>query len=95
MLWTFWIHPLHTSNFPSGSHFHLLLCFLHLSGQHLGQGYFKAIVSTLTCVCKTCSRILLPDEERRAALAFMKKVPYSVGRRVPALRLQRPEGVRA
>ncbi len=38
------------------------------------QGYFKAIVSTLCCVCKTCSRILLPEEERRSALAFMKKV---------------------
>ena len=27
-------------------------------------GYYKALHTTLQCVCKTCSRVLLPNEER-------------------------------
>jgi DNA-directed RNA polymerase III subunit RPC1 len=28
-------------------------------------GYFKNTVQLLQCICKTCSRVLLPEEERR------------------------------
>jgi len=27
-------------------------------------GYFKITVKTLQCICKTCSRVLLPAEDR-------------------------------
>lgn len=28
-------------------------------------GYFRNTVQLLQCICKTCSRVLLPEEERR------------------------------
>lgn len=31
-------------------------------------GYFKATVQILQATCKCCSRVLLPDEERRRTL---------------------------
>lgn len=31
-------------------------------------GYFKNTVQLLQCICKACSRILLPEEERRKML---------------------------
>ena len=31
-------------------------------------GYFKNTVQILQCICKACSRVLLPDEERRVWL---------------------------
>lgn len=31
-------------------------------------GYFKNTVQILQCICKQCSRVLLPDEERRRTL---------------------------
>eukprot|EP00232_Nephroselmis_pyriformis_P008411 CAMPEP_0182876754 /NCGR_PEP_ID=MMETSP0034_2-20130328/14327_1 /TAXON_ID=156128 /ORGANISM="Nephroselmis pyriformis, Strain CCMP717" /LENGTH=1384 /DNA_ID=CAMNT_0025009559 /DNA_START=143 /DNA_END=4294 /DNA_ORIENTATION=- len=31
-------------------------------------GYFKNVVSILQCICKTCARVLLPEEERRGYL---------------------------
>jgi len=37
------------------------------------QGYFKAIVSVLCCVCKSCARVLLPDDDRASALQFMRR----------------------
>ena len=38
------------------------------------QGYFKAIIACLSCICKTCSRLLLPPDERAAALNYFRKV---------------------
>jgi len=38
------------------------------------QGYFKAIIACLACICKSCSRLLLSPEERSAAIAYFRKV---------------------
>ena len=38
------------------------------------QGYFKAIIACLACVCKSCSRLLLPPEEQAAALLYFRKI---------------------
>ena len=48
--------------------------YLRLTLPVFHQGYFKAIIAVLTCICKTCSRILLPEAEAAAALAFMRRV---------------------
>jgi DNA-directed RNA polymerase III subunit RPC1 len=31
-------------------------------------GYFRNTVQILQCICKSCSRVLLPDEERQGWL---------------------------
>ncbi len=31
-------------------------------------GYFKNTVQILQCICKSCSRVLLPEEERKVWL---------------------------
>eukprot|EP00198_Chlamydomonas_reinhardtii_P014024 XP_001703361.1 predicted protein [Chlamydomonas reinhardtii] len=36
-------------------------------------GYFKNTVQILQCICKACSRVLLPDEERRETLSDAMK----------------------
>ena len=36
-------------------------------------GYFKKIVEVLNCVCKDCSRILIPEKERRKALRAIRR----------------------
>ena len=36
-------------------------------------GYMKKIIEVLNCVCKECSRILLPEMERRASLKAVRK----------------------
>ena len=36
-------------------------------------GYMKKITEVLNCVCKECSRILLPEKERRAALKAIRR----------------------
>ncbi|KAK3709098.1 DNA-directed RNA polymerase III subunit C1 (rpo31) [Vermiconidia calcicola] len=36
-------------------------------------GYHKKIMEVLNCVCKDCSRILLPEKERRAALKAVRR----------------------
>ena len=36
-------------------------------------GYMKKIAEVLNCVCKDCSRILLPEKERRAALRAVRR----------------------
>lgn len=33
-------------------------------------GYFKSTVQILQCICKGCSRVLLPEDERRAYLRW-------------------------
>ncbi|KAJ1494612.1 hypothetical protein T484DRAFT_1764938 [Baffinella frigidus] len=48
--------------------------FLRLTLPVFHQGYFKAIIAVLSCICKTCSRILLVPEEAASALAFMRRV---------------------
>ena len=35
-------------------------------------GYLKHTLSLLQCICKTCSRVLLPDAERKALLKKMR-----------------------
>ncbi|EMC92129.1 hypothetical protein BAUCODRAFT_78328 [Baudoinia panamericana UAMH 10762] len=39
----------------------------------LHYGYMKKIVDVLSCVCKGCSRILLPEKERRVALRQLRR----------------------
>ena len=41
-------------------------------------GYYKSILNTLQNICKTCSRVLLPEAERRSFLAKMR-YPYLDG----------------
>lgn len=36
-------------------------------------GYFKNTVQILQCICKSCSRVLLPDTERQV---WLKWVPF-------------------
>jgi len=36
-------------------------------------GFFKHTLQLLQCICKTCSRVLLPDSERRSVLKKMRK----------------------
>lgn len=31
-------------------------------------GYFKNIIAILQCVCKTCTRVMVPEDERRQYL---------------------------
>jgi len=38
------------------------------------QGYFKAIIAVLHCICKTCSRLLLPADQQVAHLQFFRRV---------------------
>lgn len=42
---------------PVAGYIHLELPVFHI-------GYFKITVKTLQCICKVCSRVLLPQEER-------------------------------
>ncbi len=48
-------------------------------------GYFKNTLQILQCICKNCSRVLLPDEERRVWLRWGMKgcdtwhVAYDIG----------------
>jgi DNA-directed RNA polymerase III subunit RPC1 len=42
--------------------------FLKLALPIFHVGYFKHTVSILQCICKTCSRVLLSDEERQRHL---------------------------
>lgn len=37
-------------------------------------GYWKSMLSTLQCICKSCSSILLPEEEFRTYLRRMRSV---------------------
>ena len=37
-------------------------------------GYFKVTVKTLQCICKTCSRVLLPAEDRARLIRCGPKV---------------------
>ena len=43
-------------------------------------GYWKSMLSTLQCICKSCSSILLPEEEFKTYLRRMRSVcfPLSV-----------------
>ncbi|TKA40769.1 hypothetical protein B0A54_08039 [Friedmanniomyces endolithicus] len=36
-------------------------------------GYLRKIIEVLSCVCKDCSRILLPEKERRASLKQLRR----------------------
>ena len=35
-------------------------------------GYFKSTLQTLQCICKSCSRVLLPDEDRQRMLRLFR-----------------------
>ena len=43
------------------------------------QGYFKAIIACLNCICKTCSRLLLSGDEKASTVAYFRKVCASTG----------------
>ena len=36
-------------------------------------GYFKNIISILQCICKECSRVLIPEEERQWLLSRLRR----------------------
>lgn len=38
------------------------------------QGYFKAIIACLACICKTCCRLLLSSEEQAQALLYFRRI---------------------
>ena len=44
-------------------------------------GYFKHVLNILQCICKHCSRLLLPPEERTAMLAKVRQPNIDVFRR--------------
>jgi DNA-directed RNA polymerase III subunit RPC1 len=35
-------------------------------------GYFKNIIAVLQCVCKSCARVMVPEEERRTYLRKLR-----------------------
>ena len=35
-------------------------------------GYFKHVIAILQCVCKTCARVMVPEEERRTYLRRLR-----------------------
>lgn len=43
------------------------------------QGYFNTILKVLQCICKTCGRVLLADEERFQVLRKLKNRPKERG----------------
>ena len=45
-------------------------------------GYFKNTVSILQCICKTCARVMVPDDERRPLLRRFRN-PRTEARRLP------------
>jgi DNA-directed RNA polymerase III subunit RPC1 len=46
-------------------------------------GYFKNIVAILQCVCKTCARVMVPEDERRQYLRRFRS-PHTEVRAAPA-----------
>ncbi|XP_020113844.1 DNA-directed RNA polymerase III subunit 1 isoform X2 [Ananas comosus] len=46
--------------------------YLKLTLPVFNVGYFSSILDILKCICKTCSRILLPEEDRREFLRKMR-----------------------
>lgn len=39
-------------------------------------GYFKHVIVILQCICKSCARLLLPDEEQRRYLRRLRRNPH-------------------
>jgi DNA-directed RNA polymerase beta' subunit len=50
-------------------------------------GYFKNIVAILQCVCKTCARVMVPEDERRQYLRRFRSPHTEVRRHPPACSL--------
>ncbi|KAK4900819.1 DNA-directed RNA polymerase III subunit C1 (rpo31) [Elasticomyces elasticus] len=77
--------PLDTRLGTSSKAGHCKTCGLGLKecNGHFGQvklalpafhyGYLKKIMEVLSCVCKDCSRILLPEKDRRASLKQLRR----------------------
>ena len=38
-------------------------------------GYLKSTLVTLQCICKACSRVLLPPDERTRFLRMFRRAP--------------------
>ncbi len=36
------------------------------------MGYFKHIIAILQCICKTCARVMVPEDERRQYLRRLR-----------------------
>ncbi|CAK9872595.1 unnamed protein product [Sphagnum jensenii] len=49
-------------------------------------GYLKTIISTLQCICKSCARILLPEDERKQILRKMRNPRIEVLQRRAVLK---------
>ncbi|KAF2769380.1 beta and beta-prime subunits of DNA dependent RNA-polymerase [Teratosphaeria nubilosa] len=49
-------------------------------------GYLKKIIEVLSCVCKDCSRVLLPEKERRAALKQVRRPGLDMLRKTAIIR---------
>ena len=50
--------PLNPKPYPPPGYIRLELPVFHI-------GYFRNTIQILQCICKECSRLLLPDEERK------------------------------
>lgn len=46
--------------------------YLKLTLPVFNVGYFNSILNILKCICKACSRILLPEEDRKELLVKMR-----------------------
>jgi len=55
----------HSSHAAGKGYIHLELPIFHI-------GYFKNTLSILQCVCKTCARVMMPEEERRQHLRRLR-----------------------
>ncbi|EKX55532.1 hypothetical protein GUITHDRAFT_156792 [Guillardia theta CCMP2712] len=60
--------------------------YLKLTLPVFHQGYFKAIITILSCICKSCSRVLLDPDNYSSALSFMRRVQDDHLRRAAKLR---------
>eukprot|EP00960_Hanusia_phi_P070537 767330-Hanusia_phi.AAC.11 len=60
--------------------------YLKLTLPVFHQGYFKAIIAILSCICKSCSRVLLDPDNYNSALSFMRRVQDDHLRRAAKLR---------
>ena len=65
------VHCVTCGNFMEACNGHFGHVRLALPVFHIG--YFRSIMATLQCICKSCSRLLLPENERREYLSKMRR----------------------
>ena len=46
--------------------------YIHLELPIFHVGYFKNTIAILQCVCKTCARVMMPEDERRQHLRRLR-----------------------